>query len=316
MATTRVFTQFDLFGGAPTQVVDVPLPPPEPAPVVLEVLPVPEGQLDLMDARSVKLRFVLDALSDGLFDEAEDAAKRLPNESALVADLEWLSARTQALDLDGLATFVATHEAALGELGSADPRHVVRAFERGLQVRVARSLDALSPGSRVQGGLAATWWWRAGRREEALASVGRAKAEPSAACEVRLLFAELHRESDPAAARVALSEAFVIDAAKAYEVVGTWPEVDAIVAELEEMELDPVMPWVALGGYLNGTWPCPPLREVLPSARESDVADAFAKHLSKAQEASGRGTIDVPARKQLAAIASKLFRSFLQSGKA
>lgn len=307
--------QLDLFGGRPTEVVDVPVPPPEPAPESLDAFPVLEGQLDLLNARAVKLRPVMDLLADARFDDAARACEGLGREEALCSELRWFAALLPGLATESLVNFDETHAAVLERLRSVGTAGIATSGLRGVHVRVARHLDSAGPGARLAGTLAAEFWLSAERVDEALQSLSRAKQAPVEACAARLLDARVRRGEHGTPVGPTVAEAFVIDPGLALAEAGRWPEVDPVVARVEEWELEPVAHWVALAGFAFGAWPCPPPLETLPHVRARHAVDELQAALDGARRARESGRIDVDARKALAGRAGPLFRALLAAGR-
>jgi len=306
--TTRLLVQMNLFGGPATQIVDVPVPPPEPEAEPLEVVPVLEGQLDLLNARAVRLRPVMDLLAAGRVDEASAAARRIRGEDELATDLMLLHAELAGLAPHALAVRRAVPAALDLRIRAATPAGIAVSLERGLAARVAAALEEGAPGHAIDARLAGQWWLLAERDDLARAAFRRDAAVPAVAALARLELGTLL--DDPKL----VVEALVIDPAATLERARQRADVDAALLLAEELELEPVAEWIAACGVAAGSWQAAPLIEELPHLRERVAADDFAAHLRRAADARLAGRTDLDARRALARLANGLFRALLGRG--
>lgn len=303
--------QLDFFG-APGVPYERALPPAPEAPPSLEPSPalMPEAQLSFVGGRVLRVAPVAALLADGRFDDALAAAAKLAGEERLACELQPLvRAVGAAPSLDALADLDLGD--ALERLSWPGNAAIVAASRTGRLVAVARALDGVGPGAKARGRLAAHYWSRAQLSTKAVQSLERTLAARPESGEALVALGNLaHAEGDAPRARELYRRALraAPDEVRLEDVADG--DVRDLAAGTGDLGLAPVNAWLPFVGLLLAVFgPSPEAFDRAPTD-----ADRFASALQRSRLATSRGRPDVPARRELKALAGELYARLFEAG--
>lgn len=266
-------------------------------PVVLK------GQLDVFEARAVRLASVATALHEARFADALAAARAHAHESALHAALQSLVEMIQGNTLADEPH----RQQVLQHIDDAGPATVGTAARRGVWAHLARDAERLGPSPQ-----AARHWLAALRPEEAqrvlLACINVRVEAPLAHC---MLGQMAWDAGDVARARAHFRSAFWLDGGSTIPVTSL-PD-PAIIAACEEaggLVPAPALRWLPLVGVALRLWPVGPCE-----ADDPDIPPArFHAALIRSRTASRAGRVDISARREMKDLAPELLARLLEEG--
>ncbi len=271
-------------------------------------------QLGLFGSKAAKLARISEALERADWSGARLLAAELAARHHF-PEVDWLARDLPALvaldaeatsDLDRLAQLCSEAPSLVdrARLGAALHRSMVL----GLHRRVADACDVQGPATTAAGHVSGWYWLRAEDRARAKASLERAADAGSA--EALVLLGNLASEDgDAAVARELYRRAFCLDSASTHLEQIRDPAVSELLDEARELELEPAGDWVPMVGYAKSLFRLPTAPDGGPKCR------AFHAKLLEARRLRSERADDVAARRELRAMAPKLFELLKDEGR-